>query len=666
MKRKILSILMVFMIATSGMAFANTIKPIITVDSNAEIPTFTAGKEYTLEIPLDNISKYTAKDVIAKITTDPDKLPFLVDKAVFSDRLLYVRYGVGDSAKIDVTVSPSAKTQIYKIDLEFLYTNTDGDDFTSTGSYYVKIVNKGIEPTLGVMEYSFSDDNLVAGVDDGLLVTIANKGTVDAYNIRVKLEGFEKDGVQLSSDVDTKDILKIEGGEDESVAYSIIASPDAKSDTYGLTAKMSYTDEFGVEYESESTIYVPVEGKDSDSIELDVKNLTAPERIKAGEPYNISFDLENIGLLEAEKAVISIKYPEDFIPVDSPKKIIKNFKPGDTNSFEFQFLAKQEAKTKFDDFYVKVEYYASISNSEDLGSFEEYCGVMVDGRSGLGRPKIIVKDYEIVDNTVAMAGQEFVLKVNFFNTSSSDIVKNIKVSMQSDDGVFSPVDSSSSFFINNIGREGNVEKLLKFKTKTDAAVKVYNLTLTMEYEDGEGNAYDSQEQAYKEEEKLGIQVSQPVRLETAEPVLPMEAYIGSPADIELEFYNMGKSTMYNMMVKLEGNFQVQGSNYFVGNFESGRSEYFSATMIPEEEGEAKGKIIFEFEDALGNIEKVEKEISYFVMAEGAGENFDENMEFPEGGFNEDGFEEPDGNNKNKLIGFGVAAVILLAGGINFL
>jgi hypothetical protein len=237
--------------------------------------------------------------------------------------------------------------------------------------------------------------------------------------------------------------------------------------------------------------------------------------------------------------------------------------------------------------------------------------------------------------------------------------------MQSDDGVFSPVDSSSSFFINNIEREGTVEKLLKFKTKTDASVKVYNLILTMEYEDGEGNAYDSQEQAYKEEEKLGIQVSQPVRLETAEPVLPMEAYAGSPADIELEFYNMGKSTMYNMMVKLEGNFQVQGSNYFVGNFESGRSEYFSATMIPEEEGEATGKIIFEFEDALGNIEKVEKEISYFVMADGAGEEFDQNMEFPEGEFNEDGFEEPGEDSKNKVIGFGVAAVILVAGGIIF-
>ncbi len=180
--------------------------------------------------------------------------------------------------------------------------------------------------------------------------------------------------------------------------------------------------------------------------------------------------------------------------------------------------------------------------------------------------------------------------------------------------MFSPVDSSSSFFIERIGRQEYTDFALRLETKRDAQVKTYNLKLVMEYEDGEGNAYDSQEQPFKEEESLGIPVSQPVRLETGDIMTPFEAYIDNPADVEVEFYNMGRSSMHNMFVKLEGDFRSQDGSYFVGNFESGNSEYFMASVIPEEEGEVIGKVVFTFEDALGNPSVVEKEFSFYAEA----------------------------------------------------
>ncbi|MBN2899834.1 MAG: hypothetical protein JXO44_13785, partial [Clostridia bacterium] len=623
-----------------------------------------AGENVTLQIPLENLSKDTAKDVRVKITTDPEKLPFIMDKATYTDTIGYLRSTKTEVAEIQVQIAETAQNKIYAIDLEFTYTNVHKDEFTTTSTYYIKVVNNEIEPTVGVTKYQFVGDDVVAGVDDAMLLTVENRGTIPAYNVKITLSGFDKDGVRLINDINSKNIASIAGGEESSVYYNIAASPKAKSDTYELTAKIEYTDEKGTTYETESMVYVPVDGKDSAAIELAVQNVKSKDQVVAGENYTIAFDVKNTGALEAEKVMVSVRYPDDFIPKTSPKKLIKDFKSDDVKSFSFDFMAKSEAQTKFNDFYIVLEYYADAS-SDDKSTFEEYCGVMVDGKSGLGRPKIIVKNYALEDMDVAMAGQEFVLDVDLYNTSTDDVIKNIKVTMESDDGVFSPVDSSSSFFVEYLGRQEMITVPLKFKTKVDASVKVYNLTLTMEYEDGEGNAYDSQEQPYKEVEKLGIQVSQPVRLELSEPVLPMDAMMDVPSDIEMEFFNMGKSTMYNMMVKLEGNFQVQGSNYFVGNFESGRSEYFSATVIPEAEGEAAGKFIFEYEDALGNIEKVEKEISFFVgTGDGMGDFSD--GEFP-GDFSEGDFmgedQAPESDWKTAIGIFVVMGAI--AGGVWF-
>lgn len=639
-------------------------KPVVTVAEGTEIPLFTAGENATLKIPLENLSKSTAKDVMVKITTDPKDLPFIMDKATYTDKINYLRSTKTEIAEINVQVAPTAQNKIYALDLEFTYTNVHNDPFSTTSTYYIKIVNNEIEPTLGVTKYQFVGESLVAGVDDAMLLTVENRGTIPAYNAKITLAGFNKDGVRLINDINSKTIASVAGSEESSVYYNIAASPKAKSDTYELTATIEYTDEQGKEYKTESMVYIPVEGKDSAAIELEVQNLKNVNQVTAGDNYNVSFDVKNIGGVEAEKVLVSIRYPDDFIPKTSPKKIIKNLKGNDVESFSFDFMAKNEAKTKYNDLYVVLEYYAD-STSDDKSTFEEYCGVMVDGKSGLGRPKIIVKNYALEEGVVAMAGQEFVLNVEMFNTSTDDVIKNIKVTMESDDGVFSPVDSSSSFFMDYLGRQETKTVPLRFKTKVDAGVKVYNLTLTMEYEDGEGNAYDSQEQPYKEVEKLGIQVSQPVRLELSEPVLPFDSMVGVPSDIEVEFFNMGKSTMFNMMVKLEGNFQVQGSNYFVGNFESGRSEFFSATIIPEEEGDAIGTLSLEYEDALGNIEKVEKEITFFVSGEGEMGDFEEG-EFPEdfeGGDFSDEEQSPKSDWKTAVITLGVICAVL--GGLWF-
>ncbi len=646
-----LSLIMIIVLMVGGVvSFAGSTDVYVTKAVVSDGTTLVKkGDVFNFEISITNKGTKVVDNVNLEISSDN----FKFDDGEYSKAFA----GGGDAGNIGTggiwTINPKIRKIGTGNTITMVLTwKEDGTDVSYSSSRTVSIdeadesistVTKD-KPIIAILkEKEFG--SLIAGDKLTLEIPLENRGKQAAYNLKSTVVGYNKDGIRLVNDINSKVIGGLSAGGEESIYYDIEVSPKAKSDTYELTVTNEYTDTNGNKYKADSKIYIPVEGKDSAAIELEVDNLNHNHVITAGNDMDITFDIKNNGIVDAEKVIVSIRYPGDFIPTSTPKQIIKNLNVGEVESLKFDFKSKTDSSTQYNDFFVVLDYYADAT-SDDTSKYEEYFGVMVEGKTSLGRPKIIVKNYAIEDADVAMAGQEFVMNVDLYNTSSSDEIKNIKVKMESDDGVFSPVDSSSSFFVEYLGRQETKTIPLKFKTKVDAGVKVYNITLTMEYEDGKGNAYDSQEQPYKEVETLGIQVSQPIRLELSEPTIPYDAMVGVPSDIEMEFFNMGKSPMYNMMVKLEGNFQVQGSNYFVGNFESGRSEYFAATIIPETEGEAVGKLIFEYEDALGNIEKLEQELNFFVANAGEMGNMDEfaegdfTNEFPEGEFPGDEEKKP--------------------------
>jgi len=628
--------------------------PKLTIAPNFAMPVIDAGKPVNLRVPLVVDSKYRAKDVKITFVDQPTDLPFTIEEGKLAFEVPEVTAS-GATALMNVLVSPLEKSKVYEIKIKMEFKNNYGDLYEVTDSFYVRIQNDAIEPIVGVKDYKFIKDQLTAGLDNAVVLTLENTGTSEAKDVRVELKGFSKDGVRLFNDVARKPIDDIKAGETSMLYYYINTSPYAKTGEYEILAEITYIDIAGNDYKFTSPVYVPVEGTESSSIDMVVENLNFPEKLQAGDSFIVEFDLKNASEVEAKTVEISMEYPTGIIPKSSPKKLLKKVGSDQVEHLQFEFLAKSELETNHYDLYANISYQAKGDDTKETN--KEYIGIGVDGRSGLGRPKILVEDYAFEGETV-MAGEEFDLKLQFFNTSSDDIVKNIKVSVSSDDGVFSPVDSSSSFFIERIGRQDYSDYVLRLETKRDAQVKTYNLKLTMEYEDGEGNAYDAQEQPFKEEESLGIPVSQPVRLETGEIMAPFEAFVGNPADIEVEFYNMGRSAMYNMFVKLEGDFRTQDGSYFVGNFETGKSDYFTASIIPEEEGEVTGMVVFSFEDALGNPSTVEKEFSFFAAGE-PDYNNEFNEEFPMDGEYPDGM-NPDGENtNNKMYMYGALALAAL-------
>lgn len=131
------------------------------------------------------------------------------------------------------------------------------------------------------------------------------------------------------------------------------------------------------------------------------------------------------------------------------------------------------------------------------------------------------------------------------------------------------------------------------------------ISVNYDYEDSKGTAYTNKD-------SIGISVQQIPRLVLGDISFPPEAFAGNPVPVYLDFFNMGKSTLHNLMVKLEGDFKVEGSSYFVGNFEPGKTDSFDGMVIPAQVGPCKGNVVFTFEDADGKPQEIKKEISLNV------------------------------------------------------
>lgn len=267
---------------------------------------------------------------------------------------------------------------------------------------------------------------------------------------------------------------------------------------------------------------------------------------------------------------------------------------------------------------------AEEGSGSDNGNGGDIGGNNPGGGNGGGfsvgnKPKLIISTYEFSKKPIT-AGEEFEMSLTFFNTNKTKKVTNIKIFLTSDDvqapegqgtassggNVFTPVASSNTFYIDEIAPKSYVTKSIKLAADATAAAKNYTMVANFEYEDTQGNEFTAKE-------LIGIPVTQASRLTTSSVRTEDVAFQGQPTSVGIDFYNTGKVTLYNLFVSFEGDLKTDGTGeYFVGNFQSGSQDSYEVTVFPEAPGTAKGKIVFNYEDAAGNPKREEKEIELAV------------------------------------------------------
>jgi len=135
------------------------------------------------------------------------------------------------------------------------------------------------------------------------------------------------------------------------------------------------------------------------------------------------------------------------------------------------------------------------------------------------------------------AGESTALSVTVRNTSSTQQVKNIKLSFTAESGEIWP-EGTGATYCSRIGAGGSYTWTFAVAVLPTAQSRPHPATITMEYEDTRG-------QAYSASDRIVLQVRQPVRLEYEEPSLPPRVTQGDTVPFTMTLMNLGKSTVYN-------------------------------------------------------------------------------------------------------------------------
>jgi len=459
--------------------------PNLRIPGDRWMPVFKAGEKISLNVPIENTTSGTAKNLQVSLLVD-DKFPFE------SERMTFTRYisSITDGtvvAGFNLTVPANIKPDVYPVNVSVSYDSDYGGGGQFSSTLYIKIENDFSQPQVKLMNVRLPGERLPAGKTSLVTLVLNNEGDLKVKDVEASLAGFNS-GLTLDNWSDAQSLGQMEGKETKSASFRIHVDGDTKDGTYILDLKVTYKDDYNQEYEKETKVYLPVSGKGSQ---------------------------------------------DDLVP------------------------------------------------------------------------RLIIGNYNYGSGEQTVAGQTFPLTISLINTSEQTAVKNVKLSLKSDGNVFTPIGSGNTLFIREIGAGGRADASISLKPKESAESQTFSVSADIEFQDEDGNKYT-------EQEIISIPVLQPLELLITEPVTPPEVFAGQSVHISLDFYNTGRAAVRNLRIHTIGDFDVSDGELYLGTVDSGGSDYYDVTLIPNQPGEVTGKIVFEYDDGGGQDYRMEKEFKLMV------------------------------------------------------
>lgn len=458
---------------------------------------------------------------------------------------------------------------------------------------------------------------------------MTNLGPANLYDVKITLESLPA-GVSLKSglspDVNIGSFLV---GNTKEIVYNLETSQDAQVGTYPITYKLNAN--YGLNsvktYETSKVFYIKVvKSKDQKQTQDElkpaiIKNISHPSSIKKGEIADFKFSVQNPNNAALKSVKVTVEPQEGLMNQSQNTFILNNFGANETKNMTVKLFGKDDAERKNYSIKVMVEDAntdpeANEKNDEKkskkLPTSSQYSGIFYDNPAkkdkeeekdnSVKNPQIIISNYNYGKSHIT-PGEEFDLSMTFLNTSTEKNLRNIKISITSEENTFIPIHSSNSIYIGNLNPNSSVDKILKFTTNADAKTQNVPVNIDYTYEDNKGNALTSKE-------TISIPVMQKTILSIDEVQPPQQYFEGEPASINVSFYNLGKTQISNLKITAEGSFHTeQDPVYFLGNMEPGKSDSYSLQAFPNDPKKIDGKIIFNFDTIDGQNITMEKEFN---------------------------------------------------------
>ena len=232
-------------------------------------------------------------------------------------------------------------------------------------------------------------------------------------------------------------------------------------------------------------------------------------------------------------------------------------------------------------------------------------GTPSGARTGVSVPRVMLKSLATAPQSVP-AGGSFTLSFSLVNMSRKARVSNLKVSLSQAEGAFLPAEGSSSLYISSIKAGGTIERKMTFHALPTLENRPYAMTLTVEYEDTESNAFSTSE-------TISVMVAQPSRADASSPtVSPGSIIPGQEAIATFSVNNLGKTKLYNTRVSVAEGQGVEARDQFIGTIEPGAAGNVELSLIGTAEHTGSVKAVITYEDEFGNATTLEREINLAV------------------------------------------------------
>lgn len=250
-------------------------------------------------------------------------------------------------------------------------------------------------------------------------------------------------------------------------------------------------------------------------------------------------------------------------------------------------------------------------------------------------PKLIIESYKLSSDKI-YAGETFDLEFNVKNTSDNTNLQNVQIHIK-DAGETATIvpasGGSNTLYISKIGKGQSSSQKVSLQTAPDATAKAYTLNVDFSYESATTNA------AHTANETIAVPILQKIRLKCDEPTVYDDvSYLDSSTSMSIKMYNMGRSSVYNCIVDVEGNGLKLEESYFGGTLSAGSTLAADISVIPSEAGDIQGTVVISYEDVYGEPGEERLPFTLHVEDPNAGMENMENMEGMEGGMTDPGME----------------------------
>ena len=305
------------------------------------------------------------------------------------------------------------------------------------------------------------------------------------------------------------------------------------------------------------------------------------------------------------------KFPFDIEAVDYMLTYPNSLQPGNIVEFTYNFRLSKKATTGVKQVDFNLSYRTggdTWSGGANAGKLETATiSIFVNVKKGLApstgdgegagsTPKLIVESYSISSDKI-YAGETFDVTVTLRNTSSSEDIQNLQIGFKDTQEVAKLVPASggsNTLYIKKIAKGDSVTEVISLQTAPDTEAKAYTLGLDFSYEGASDN------KAYTAGETIAIPILQKIRVKFDDPTIyDSEAWVGQSCGMYVRMYNMGKSSLYNCMIEVEGEGLEMEETYFGGNISSGSTMSADFSVIPSVAGEIQGEVVITYEDVYG-------------------------------------------------------------------